>query len=100
MSRPEPAGTAPKLADIASRIYAHLMRLEKGHKGSKPTRYFMPNAWPAGSRVGVRYVSYQGSWFLTKADALEYLAWLDAGNEGSHHRALSFNTRIRREVPA
>jgi len=30
----------------------------------------------------VRYISYQGATCLTKQEALDYLAWLDAGNVG------------------
>lgn len=89
--------TRLKLADIALRIADHLARMEKNdpNHGTTRSRYWHSNAWPAGSRVGVRYISYQAAWKLTRADALEYLAWLDAGNEGRHSEALSFNTRIR-----
>ncbi len=90
----------PKIAEIAERIAAHLLRMEKTDpkRGSSRCAYYMPNAWAAGPRVGVRYVSYQSTTNLTKADALEYLAWLDAGNEGSHYKALSFNTRMAQEA--
>ena len=83
-----------KLVEIADRIRVHLKRMEAAQPEGinlplfhrRPVRYFQPNAWPAVSRVGVRYVSYQVTSFLTKAEALAYLAWLDAGNEGRHRR--------------
>ena len=91
----------PKLADIAVRIAEHLTRMEKNdpNHGTTRGRYWYASAWPAGSRVGVRYISYQTEWKLTKSDAIEYLAWLDAGNEGMHSAALSFNTRISVKSP-
>lgn len=86
-----------KLADIAARIYAHLKRFEADHAISRRkwtdgqgrerenTLYYHPGARAAGSRVSVTYVTYQGDSCLTKADALAYLAWLDAGNIGTHY---------------
>ena len=82
-----------KLVEIARAIYGHLKRFEADQKINAPdpkyhTRaYYMPNAWSAGSKVGVRYVSYQGEHFLSKIEALEYLAWLELGNEGTHWEA-------------
>ena len=88
----------PKLREIADRIAAHLQRMELAHprRGKADCLYYSANAWPAGNRVGVRYVAYHPASNLTKRDAVEYLAWLDAGNEGRHYTALSFNTRIRK----
>lgn len=87
-----------KLGEIASRIRAHLERIETSRKGQGlHTEWYMASAWVAGSRVGVRYVSYQITTYLTKSDATEYLAWLDAGNEGKHYKALSFDTRLRKD---
>lgn len=76
--------TPPKLAEIASRIRQHLQRLAAKPQGT-PVSFFMPNAWAAGSKIGVRYVSYQLDYKLMKKDAWDYLRWLDAGNEGKHH---------------
>ena len=93
--------TTLKLGEIATRIAAHLYRMEHAQKdyGSAKSSYWHSNAWSAGSKVRVRYISVQGDGFsLTKADALEYLRWLDAGNEGKHYTALSFNTRIKESV--
>jgi hypothetical protein len=85
-----------KLSEIAARISEHLKRKEASQpkNSAEPGDYYRACAWAAGSRVGVRYVSFQHETFLTKADALEYLAWLDAGNIGRHYKALSFDTRI------
>jgi hypothetical protein len=86
-----------KLAEIATRIAAHLHRIEfaQPDRGSAKSGYWNTCVRPAGSRIAVCYISYQGSSKLTKADAIEYLAWLDAGNVGRHWTALSFNQRIR-----
>ena len=79
-----------RLDEIARRISGHLRRFEKDPKinarDSKygTTAYYHAGAFRSGSRVGVRYVSYQLLRYLTKAEALRYLAWLDAGNVGKH----------------
>ena len=79
----------PKLAEIAERLTAHLKRMEAAQPAPLARRpFYLPQEWVAGPRVGVRYISYQYSWYLTKADALQYLLWLDAGNTGRHARAL------------
>lgn len=85
---------APKLSDIAARIRTHLVRFESDPKINAPdvvyktSPYYNANSWVGGSRVGVRYVSYHGDSFISKADAMKYLAWLDAGNVGRHYEAL------------
>ena len=85
----------PKLAEIATRIHAHLKRFEadpkinrykdadRHQRGLHP--FYWSGAYVGGSRVGVRYISYQGATCLTKQEALGYLAWLDAGNVGKHN---------------
>lgn len=92
------------LREIADRIDAHLRRFErdpsinktptftsykdgKQHQGVKP--YYCAGAHvPARSaRVHVRYVSFQGVSLLPRAEAEQYLAWLDAGNVGTHYTA-------------
>lgn len=82
----------PNLAEIAARIDEHLKRIERDPKlnpwdngkvhGTRP--FFHSGAFARGSRVGVMYVSYQGTTHMKKVDALKYLAWLDAGNVGKH----------------
>ncbi len=79
-----------KLADIARLIGAHLTRFEcdpeinRRDPKYKTVDYFMVSACARGSRVFLRYISYQGEISLTKQEALDYLAWLDAGNVGRH----------------
>lgn len=94
-----------KLAEIGARISAHLQRIEKDPKINVPLKYndvlgtwqineqgrrrfYNASASATGSRVYVSYVSYQGGSYLSKADALKYLAWLDAGNVGKHIKVL------------
>lgn len=83
-----------KLTDAAERIGAHLSRIaadpklnpsRKEHGGTRA--YFCPAAYARGSRVMVQYSNYQITSGLTKAEALAYLAWLDAGNVGTHYDA-------------
>lgn len=88
----------PKLAEVARRISEHLHRFER-EQTPKSGRFFFANAWEAGSHVGVTYVSYQGKSFLTKADALAYLAWLDAGNRGKHWRVATVGDAERVDSP-
>jgi hypothetical protein len=84
----------PKLAEIASRINAHLKRFERDRSGINKLDshglqpYYNAGAFPAGRYVGVCYINYQGVTNLTKADALKYLAKLDAGYVGRHWDAL------------
>lgn len=86
-----------KMAEIAQRINAHLKRFQtdpvinagytdERRKGLHP--YYQVGAGYSGNRVFVTYVGYQGQDGLTKAEALAYLAWLDAGNIGKHYEAL------------
>lgn len=77
-----------KLADIAKRIDEHLKRFEadpiinKRSNGMK--RFYMSGSWSSGRYVAVRYVSYQGESYLSKSEAQNYLAYLNAGNTGLH----------------
>lgn len=92
-----------KLSEIAARIDAHFKRIEPDEK-LNPCREFVGGEWrntgttmrgtawlcrpsclATGTRIRVSYVSYQCTLFLSKDAALAYLAWLDAGNLGSHH---------------
>lgn len=91
-----------KLDEIAKRISTHLKRFEADKDGINATRvqtnyrgqesrlppYFLAGAGASGRYVYVTYVNYQGESHLTKAQALRYLAWLDAGNVGKHWDAL------------
>lgn len=80
------------LTQIAKRIDEHLDRFEADITGVNKKcekygvyPYYRASAYRAGNRVAVTYVSYQGSTTLKKDEALEYLAWLDAGNVGRHY---------------
>ena len=85
------------LTEIARRIHDHLKAMEadpvfnapyeaRGAKGLR--HYYNSGAGRAGRYVWVVYVNYQGHISLTRAEAERYLAWLDAGNRGSHWEAL------------
>lgn len=80
--------TTPKLEEIATRITVHLKRFEADPKINKPKKrlspYFYARAFSVRSRLGVIYVDFQPASYLTKANALEYLAWLDEGHVGKH----------------
>jgi hypothetical protein len=81
----------PTLEDLAKRIRAHLKRFEADpaiSQRGKATRYWCTNAFRAGARLGLTYISYQGASYIKKAEAEKYLAWLDAGNVGRHFEAL------------
>lgn len=87
-----------RLTDIAAAINMHLKRIEASpvenaanERGHKP--YYAAGAYAAGSRVSVKYIAFQGGYSLTRPEAEAYLAWLDAGNVGTHHKQ-------RREAPA
>jgi len=82
----------PKLDEIAAKINTHLKRFEADKKINRtdPTYKTRPYYWAGssstGRRVRVCYVSYQGGTNLTRDEALAYLAWLDAGNVGTHYK--------------
>ena len=81
-----------KLKEIGNRINAYLKRFEANKEinatdpkyGTRPYHY--PHAVANGRYVAVQYVTYHGVIHLTKNEAVEYLAWLDAGNVGEHWR--------------
>ena len=82
--------------EIGERIDAHLKRFEADPKINpdiSPEKrglyaYYQAGAAGLRGRVYIRYITYQGESKLTKPDAFKYLAWLDAGNVGRHHKAL------------
>ncbi len=87
---------ALKTEEIAQRINAHLKRFERDPEINDRDSRIGGRAkfWNAfsrsnGRRVLVTYVSYQHTSSLKKAEALAYLAWLDAGNVGRHHAAVA-----------
>lgn len=89
-----------RLSEIAYKITGHLHRFQadpkinvsrshRGHSGTVP--YWNAGAHAAGRYVAVTYVSYQGTSHLTKSEAERYLAWLEAGNVGTHYVAFAEN---------
>lgn len=87
---------SPTLDEIATRINAHLKRFERDPviNASLPARggrpYYNASAFrqsPRSPRILVIYVSYQGNTPMLREQALAYLAWLDAGNVGTHDDA-------------
>jgi hypothetical protein len=86
------AAKKTSVAELAAQIDKHLSRFEADPKINRqpegsPSRispFFNAGAWKHGNGVGVRYVSFQGASLLTRAQAEEYLAWLEAGNTGKH----------------
>ena len=81
----------PKLGEIAERIAAHLARFEadaalcetQNIDGPRGRLYQSPDARKAGSSLYVKYAPCKDD-NITKATALGYLAWLDAGGVGRH----------------
>lgn len=84
------------LKEIASRIDAHLKRFEADPKinktkrtgGMKLSRFYNAGSTDSGRCVYVCYVAYRGNSHLSKPEGTRYLAWLDAGNVGTHRQAL------------
>jgi hypothetical protein len=78
------------LTEIARRIDAYLKRFEADPAINILTcrRYIHPywkaGAYQTGRYVGIKYVSFQGAFNLTREEAEKYLDWLDAGNIGRH----------------
>lgn len=78
-----------KLQEIADRINDLLRKFEGDPAINIVNRYgtrtyFRPSAFAAGSKVKITYISYQGASCLSRAEALKYLQWLEAGNVGKH----------------
>ena len=82
-----------KLAEIATKIDAHLKRFEKNPKINEINKmrlhpYFHAMCVASGNRVFCQYISYQGQSSLTKSEAIAYLEKLDKGFIGRHYEAL------------
>ena len=78
-----------KLTEIANRINKHLKRFEadpivnaKNDRGLMP--YYFAQAYSVGRWVNIVYIAYHGANHLSREEAEQYLAWLDAGNVGTH----------------
>lgn len=78
-----------KLKEIASKIAAHLERIEKDQRareeGHRSGAFWNARSWASGRYVMVVYVSYQGPTGLNKEQATRYLELLDKGYEGKHY---------------
>jgi hypothetical protein len=76
------------LTEIAKNTARHLSRMGEDKalpdNGHLPTLY-NAYAWCAGNRVKIRYKSFWTPCSLTREGAEAYLAWLDAGNSGTHY---------------
>lgn len=80
------------LQEIAARIDAHLTRFERDPKTNPvdPKYHTMPfygasaHVPPRARKVYVVYVSHHGWKKIDREAAERYLAWLDAGNVGTH----------------
>jgi hypothetical protein len=87
---PEPGTLASvKVGDLIWKRYRRgpSSLIEVTH--SSPKGYiYMANCHASGSRIWVLPVGYQGPTSRTKSEALRYLEWLDAGNNGRHFEAL------------
>ena len=77
------------LKEIAARIDQHLKRLEAEDTAARKAsggnaHYYCAGAWATPTRVSVTYVTYQGSDWLTRAEAEQYLESLDSGSSAKH----------------
>jgi hypothetical protein len=81
-------GLRPTLNEIADRITAHLVRIERtpslNLRPDGTARLLHARAHRAGTHVRVTYVDYQGSAALTREEAEAYLGGLDKGRVGTH----------------
>lgn len=85
-----------KLKDIAKEIDGYLKKFEADPKTNTGRynpkaglhEYYNAGCSSRGRFVCVWYISYQGNSSLTKAEAIEYLDWLKAGNIGRHYECL------------
>lgn len=71
------------LEELAERINAHLQKFPRDRfPGARAAASLTGLGW--GERVRVVYDNRDRSHPLTKDEAQRYLAWLDAGNVGTH----------------
>lgn len=85
------AETKP-LFRIAAKIHGHLARMgAKDAQEKGAAKYDRPISWVdlETGKIAVVYMKFVASatgsaCLLTETEALEYLAWLDAGNSGRH----------------
>ena len=100
--------------ELGQKINRHLKRIEGDPKLNPGKRfdkekdawipdemgvrdYYGANARGDRHRVRISYIAYQAASFLPIEDAQKYLAWLDAGNVGSHYEALK-DKKVGKEI--
>lgn len=90
MAKPEDYSKL-KLATVAKRIQAHLLKLEADEEwnasadaSSITSRLYHPRAM-RGQRSAIKIIwrSFQGGISYPREEAVAYLEWLDAGNKGT-----------------
>lgn len=85
--------------ELGERIQAHLARFEAdpvineprerpGSGGMKLPFLFEARAYGERKYVYVQYKLNHGFTQITRAEAIAYLRWLDAGQVGRHHESL------------
>jgi hypothetical protein len=76
------------LTEIGRRIALHLRRLERDEWNRTElvsgAHLHCPSAYRGSRYVRVRYRCFQAATSLNRQQATDYLAWLDAGNKGTH----------------
>lgn len=104
---PKPPTKTQIATELGDRIHDHLQRFENDPKINYGKRwdkekgkwirdkgglrdYYNASARGIRHRVYVIYITYQGGSYLDLDKAERYLAWLDAGNIGTHHEAFRF----------
>jgi hypothetical protein len=77
-----------KLDEIALRIAVCLKRLEVDKEWNvRPDgrkKFYMSGACRAGAKVAISYINYQPSSYLSREDAMRYMAALEGGFRGQH----------------
>lgn len=94
-----------KLDEIAKRIDKYMKRFEADpfvnrEPISRLNSYFQACAIRAGRYVRVRYLAYDRNYHLSRSEAEEYLAWLDAGHVGKHYQMLAEEREVHAHVVA
>lgn len=88
--------TKMRLRDIAAKINEYLKKFEADPRINKPPKdvqrmrlhpYFGAQAFPNGRFVGVTFICYHGHHNLNRAEAEQYLAWLEQGGIGNLYKA-------------
>lgn len=83
------------MSELAEWINLYLKMFEGDPKINKKDDRNIPRFWHSfchypgrGPKISVKYISFQHTSTLSKAEAEKYLEWLEAGNVGRHYEAL------------